>query len=661
MKRMPLAVLACLVAYGSAVGANTNSCPAPHHDGGFCPRVEVQMSHDPNEMSGPSGAGDVRYVKAGEWMDYTIYFENMTGATAAAQEIRVALGKDPALDWGTLELGEMAFGEHIDTGLARKAKGESSYRLAESDNEVRTTVKATDAEVMWYLRSWDPKTADHYPEDFYAGILPPNDETGCGEGYLRYRVKVREDAVPGTVIRASASIVFDENPAIETDPAWWNTVATVEGVTLVVGEGESVPVEAIVGAPWGDALPVLENRGANRFGGWWTGPNGTGTEVTSNTVATAGTTKLYAFWDSSLLPELWMDISWGNVVLGPNGVESGYGLDGTAIAGFAARYMLTGTSTIHGVRFSGGKFTNTWTNLCVELDAKDKAAVALAGASVEVTLEGDNFAASGEDCAGVRVDEKSVLVLSGPGRLMAQGGAYGAGIGGGLEEKNGRVEIRGGTVEACAGAFGAGIGGGLVGSGADVVITGGSVKARGKRGMNIGSGYGEANTKMPIDGMGATVHEVEVPLATDTLPVVVVVDLGGGRTYRYEGMGHKGDSSLWFWLPDGTYEFAADGDDYGVHVAGEGTSAIFTDPGHEHFAAPPVGGVSFEDGMVRAGMNPAYRTSPFEVWTATGLEGATWNWRLLPPAAYTYDKTNAIIRIPDDTNRMRMLRVRFLP
>ena len=139
------------------------------------------------------------------------------------------------------------------------------------------------------------------------------------------------------------------------------------------------------------------------------------------------------------------------------------------------------------------------------------------------------------------------------------------------------------------------------------------------------------------------------------------MELVGGKTYRYAGAGHEEDTSLYFWLPDGTYEFTADGDRYGAHVVGDGTVAVFTEPGNPNFVAPPVGGVSVEDGATRAGMNPAYRTSPFEVWTATEVKGTAWNWMLLPPAAYTYDRTNAVIRIPDDTNRMRMLRFRFLP
>ena len=195
------------------------------------------MSYDPNEMSGPAGVGEKRYVKAGDWMDYTIYFENATNATAAAINITVTLPKDANLDWSTLELGEVAFGDHTDTGLVEdKSARSSKYGLADSGCEVRTTVTESDGDVTWNLRIWDPTTGDHYPDDFKKGVLPPNDpDTHCGEGHISYRVKVKEDATPNSVIHASASIVFDDNPAIETDPYWWNTVTPV-GQFLKAGE-----------------------------------------------------------------------------------------------------------------------------------------------------------------------------------------------------------------------------------------------------------------------------------------------------------------------------------------------------------------------------------------------------------------------------------------
>ena len=190
----------------------------------------IPQSCDPNEMSGPLGLGDPeteRYVKPGEWMTYTVYFENRADATAAAQEVRVTNPLSEYLDWSTFEMGEVAFNNQIDLGLSGKRNGTSEVVMKGTNTLVRTQLTLDDATgtAEWYLRIVDPTTATGWPEDVFAGFLPPNDETFRGEGHLTYRVKVRDDAPHGVRIDNSASIVFDYNEPIETDPSWWNTVA----------------------------------------------------------------------------------------------------------------------------------------------------------------------------------------------------------------------------------------------------------------------------------------------------------------------------------------------------------------------------------------------------------------------------------------------------
>ncbi len=188
------------------------------------------QSCDPNEMAGPLGLGDPeteRYVKPGEWMTYTVYFENRADATAAAQEVRVANPLSGYLDWSTFEMGEIAFGNQIDLGLSGRRGGTSETVMKGTNTLVRTqlTLNEKTGIAEWYLRIVDPTTATGWPEDVFAGFLPPNDGTFRGEGHLTYRVKVRDDAPHGVRIANSASIVFDYNEPIETDPSWWNTVA----------------------------------------------------------------------------------------------------------------------------------------------------------------------------------------------------------------------------------------------------------------------------------------------------------------------------------------------------------------------------------------------------------------------------------------------------
>ena len=265
-----------------------------------CPNVvkldlSTVQSWDPNEIKGPEGVGEPRYVQTGDWMDYTIYFENKAEATAAAQEVFVTLPKDPSLDWDTLELGEVAFGANIDSGLNGKANGESTYYLSGSDGQVRTKVTVTDTEVKWYLRSWDPNTIDNFPADATAGFLPQNDATGRGEGHVRYRVRVKGAVAMGTVARACATIVFDQNDPITTDPAWWNTIGVMQQVAMTI-DGVTTNLNLFVGMPYGE-LPTPRSVPAGyTFGGWFTGKNGTGREVTATTLVAIGENGLFAKW-----------------------------------------------------------------------------------------------------------------------------------------------------------------------------------------------------------------------------------------------------------------------------------------------------------------------------------------------------------------------------
>jgi len=211
------------------------------------------QSCDPNELAGPLGFGDPlteRYVLPGQWMDYIVYFENRSNATAAAQEVRVTNALSPYLDWSTFELGEATFNNQTEMGLAGRNGG--SIEVDQDGTEYRVRVRfdlnPTNGVAHWYLRSVDPATMDEWPTDPYAGFLPPNDDTHRGEGHLAYRIRVRDDAPVGTRIDNSASIVFDYNAPIETDPAWFNTVA---------GDPPEVPTGPI---PTNDAPALVSGR-----------------------------------------------------------------------------------------------------------------------------------------------------------------------------------------------------------------------------------------------------------------------------------------------------------------------------------------------------------------------------------------------------------------
>ena len=190
-------------------------------------KSDQKRSQDPNEMAGPAGVGALRYVQPGEWLSFRVYFENKSDAAAAAQEVWVTNMLSSSLDWGSFELQEVVFANQVELGLNGKKTG--SIEVAQRGTSTRVRVEASlDAltgKVVWYMRSVDPASADSWPADPYAGFLAPNNETGRGEGYVAYRVKVRADAPHGTRIDSSAEIIFDYNDPIITNPAWFNTVS----------------------------------------------------------------------------------------------------------------------------------------------------------------------------------------------------------------------------------------------------------------------------------------------------------------------------------------------------------------------------------------------------------------------------------------------------
>ena len=117
----------------------------------------------------------------------------------------------------------------------------------------------------------------------------------------------------------------------------------------------------------------------------------------------------------------------------------------------------------------------------------DKAAIKTEGeGNVNLNVEGTNNVTSGFRHAGVEKSNEGNLTIgseSGNGKLTANGGKYGAGIGGGSFGSGNDITITGGEVTANGGTNGAGIGGGVRASGRDITISGDSqVKAAGGAG-----------------------------------------------------------------------------------------------------------------------------------------------------------------------------------
>ncbi len=188
---------------------------------------------DPNEKLASPGVGETHTVSVGVPLDYHVYFENVSTATAPAQEIVITDQLDPALDPATLRFTEVQWGDYtipISTDDFEFSVRQviNDYRAEEPRSwwvDVSGEVEPATGVITWTLRTLDPDTAQ-LPEDVFAGLLPPEDGTGRGQGHVSYQVSPRAEAPIGSVITNQASIVFDTNEPIVTNEVT-NTIGYV--------------------------------------------------------------------------------------------------------------------------------------------------------------------------------------------------------------------------------------------------------------------------------------------------------------------------------------------------------------------------------------------------------------------------------------------------
>ena len=179
---------------------------------------------DPNEKAGPAGIGEQRLVGVNDTLEYIIYFENVITATAPAQEVFIVDYLDPDLDWSTFRLIEIAWGDHIiavpeNTSDFYTRETVEDYREEVEKSwwvDVQVALNYATGRVRWTFRTLDPQTED-LPLDPLAGFLPPNDETGRGEGHVAFTIRPRAGSPDGTVLTNEASIIFDTNDPIVTN------------------------------------------------------------------------------------------------------------------------------------------------------------------------------------------------------------------------------------------------------------------------------------------------------------------------------------------------------------------------------------------------------------------------------------------------------------
>ena len=180
--------------------------------------------------------------------------------------------------------------------------------------------------------------------------------------------------------------------------------------------------------------------------------------------------------------------------------------DGSAVEDSAP--VITGSSTENTVTINAEKDQTASVTLSganIDVSGKGKAAVSTNGeGNVSIELDGDSTLKSGFPHAGLEKNNGGSLTIADEdknGKLTAEGGKYGAGIGGGDQGAGSGITITGGEIKATGGQYGAGIGGGSRGTGSDITISGGEVNASGGvNGAGIGGGLRSKGKDITVSG-----------------------------------------------------------------------------------------------------------------------------------------------------------------
>lgn len=193
--------------------------PGGFPQGGDGPSAAVGrvISRDPNAKES-LGVGTPNWVAGDRAITYIIYFENESDASAPAQTVTITDVLDAVLDLESFEPLQVSFNQttlDLPPG-SRNYLGEGTVDSDPYPVRIRVALDPSTRTATWVLQSFDPATGA-LPTDPLAGFLPPNDETGRGEGFVSFRIAPRAGLPTGTTVRNVARIVFDENEPILTN------------------------------------------------------------------------------------------------------------------------------------------------------------------------------------------------------------------------------------------------------------------------------------------------------------------------------------------------------------------------------------------------------------------------------------------------------------
>lgn len=222
--------LFCIISFG----VFGQSCPYPRGGGnnGSLPPPEPNntpadaatssgvVSADPNELLGPTGYDTLRWVSINDVLPYTVFFENDPEfAMAAAQKVNISLEFPQKTLMTKFGLGAYSFA-NLSFPVEDSPKMYST-RMDLRDSmliyvDLTAGLDVEKRQAFWRFSSIDPDNG-YAPWQVDRGMLPVNDSTHVGEGFVTFHIQPGTEMQTGDTISLRADIVFDQNDTIPTN------------------------------------------------------------------------------------------------------------------------------------------------------------------------------------------------------------------------------------------------------------------------------------------------------------------------------------------------------------------------------------------------------------------------------------------------------------
>ncbi|HWY88731.1 MAG TPA: pre-peptidase C-terminal domain-containing protein, partial [Gemmataceae bacterium] len=185
-------------------------------------------------INGPLGFGAQQFVPLGQPLPYTIQFQNAPAASSTVGQVRIVSRLDPNLDPRTLRLGDIKLGDvtvHVPSGVG---SFQEDIDLTSSKGFILRVSGGIDINsdtMTWLLQAIDPLTGEVIT-DPGKGLLPPDNASGAGEGFVSYTVKPLAGLTTGTQVSSQARVLFNTAAPLDTPAITYTIDATAPTTTL---------------------------------------------------------------------------------------------------------------------------------------------------------------------------------------------------------------------------------------------------------------------------------------------------------------------------------------------------------------------------------------------------------------------------------------------